>query len=122
MRIINNQVSPTTTRATDVKSSQATKDAFLGKMERNNRIDKKIPGDDNLISRDELASIAFELKDGSITSNEASERFVGSVVSNSVGKKLSSADIQKISAKIGEFFGQDKEFQQDLEKNLRRLV
>lgn len=122
MRISNNQVSPTTTRATEAKSSQATKEAFLGKMDRSSRVEKKRANDDGLISHDELVSIASDLKSGAITSTEASDRFVGSVVHNSLGKRLSDGDIQKIAAKIGEFFGQDKEFQQDLEKNLRRLV
>src|SRR5688572_28304617 len=109
MRIQNNHLSPTSTRSSDVKSSQATKESFLGKMERNARTDKKSKSDDSLISRDQLSAIASDLNSGAIGADEASNRFVGTVVDNCVGKKLSEKDLQKIASNIAEFFGQDRD-------------
>lgn len=122
MRIQNNQLTPTSTRSSDVKSSQATRESFLGKMERNARIDKKSSNDESIISRDQLSAIASDLNSGAISPDEASSRFVDAVVDNCVGKKLSEKDLQKIASNISEFLGQDRGFQQNLEKNLRDLV
>lgn len=74
-----------------------------------------------LISREDLLSLASDLKDGRIDREEANTRFVGTVINNSIKETLSERDRERLISDISEFFSEDPDFLKSLEKHLSNL-
>jgi hypothetical protein len=105
-----------------VKSTQATtsKETFLGNMQGCMSIEEK-DVHPALISRRELLSLASDLKRGLIDCDKAHNRFIGTVVHNTIKDKLSEKDKEKLIGDISQFFLHDPDFLKELEKNLFTL-
>lgn len=74
------------------------------------------------ISREDLLAIATDLKNGHINREEATHRFIERVVDNSINNKLTAKDKEILTNAINQFFAEDQDFVQSLEKNLANLI
>lgn len=84
-------------------------------------VDKSEATSSDLISRQELLQLASDYKQGLISRDQANNRFIGTVINNSLQGKLSEKDCKKLIDEIAEFFSQDPEFLENLGKNLSAL-
>jgi hypothetical protein len=74
------------------------------------------------ISNAELKDLALDLKNGIIDKEEANNRFVKTVINNSIRKSLGEKDREELIQDIKNFFANDPDFVTELAKNLSFLV
>jgi hypothetical protein len=95
---------------------------FFEKTKTSKKNDNKTTGLNAPISKQDLFSLAADLKNGTISREEANDRFIATVINNSISNKLSTKDCEKLVNDIRDFFAQDPDFLKNLEKNLKCLV
>jgi hypothetical protein len=120
MRINTTNVSAN--KSTKVAHDPAVKSkiAFSPRMEAIGAAAKKDRA--SLIGHDQLMALAADFKTGLLTKEQANERFVGAVVESSIKGKLTDKDRETIAKDISNFFADDPDFMNKLQKNLRDLA
>lgn len=121
MRIATSQVSiPADIKALDKKSALKNQKtaAFTTKPDSS----KSALNKSGVISREQLLSLAADFKNGLISREEANQRFIAAVVTQSLKSKLGEQDLKKIMEDIEEFFSNDQDFVQKLAKNLQEIA
>ena len=83
---------------------------------------KKTSVETSIISHQELVALASDFKNGLIDKEQVNERFVNAVIEKSVDGKLGERDRQSMTKDIADFFADDPDFMNKLQKNLRDLV
>lgn len=82
---------------------------------------KKGLSPDAPINHEQLMSLAADFKNGVIDKDEANSRFVKAVVDHSLHAKLSDKDRDAMTKDIADIFGDDPDFMNKLQTNLRNL-
>lgn len=112
---------PTQAPKTKATASTSTK-PFLGKSPISPSAKTKASLGSLPISQAELNSLAADLKNGLIDKEEANNRFVMTVINNSIGNKLGEEDREHLIHKVRELLAGDDDFVQKLANNLGNLV
>lgn len=122
MSIKINNVSPNKpTRSTSGGNAVKGQNPFSSRVETSTAA-KPTLSKDSPISHEDLSALARDFKNGLIDKEEANSRFVSAVVDKSVPGKLSEKDREVMTKDIAEFFSDDPEFMNKLQKNLRDLA
>jgi butyrate kinase len=74
------------------------------------------------LPKEQLLSLAADLKSGRITEKEAQQRFVAEVVQTSVKNSLGENDLKKLNDSLQELFGGDSSFLKSVATNLKSLT
>lgn len=74
------------------------------------------------LKKEDLLVLAKDLKEGTISGDEAKDRFVETIVKNRLHGKLSDKDVAAINEAVKQVCGDDMNFTKDLAKNLRSLT
>lgn len=73
------------------------------------------------IKKEDLLALAKDLNNGSISSSEAKDRFIETIVKNRLEDKLCEKDVKAINDAVKQVYGDDATFTKNLVKNLRSL-
>lgn len=74
-----------------------------------------------LFDKDEIVSLASDLKSGYIDKNQANESFVSSIVENSLADNLNPNDKKLMIKAIADLLKEDKHFMDQLDCSLKKL-
>lgn len=108
--------------------SVSSDQAVGGRSRFSQRIDNSVSGPKATLSKswsirhEELMALASDFKNGLINREEANSRFVNAVVEASVQGKLAEKDRQAMTKDIADFFADDRDFMNKLQKNLRDIA
>ncbi len=82
---------------------------------------KTVTNETSPLNKEVLLSLAADFKNGLIDKEQANERFVSAVIDGSVSGSLSKNVREAMTKDIANFFADDPEFMNKLQKNLRDL-
>jgi hypothetical protein len=108
------------TRSVSNDQTNKNKTAFSPRIEGLHTAKKK-SAETSLIGHNTLVELAKDFKNGYINKEQVNERFVSAVIEGSVSGHLGEKDRKSLAKDIAEFFADDPDFINRLQKNLRDL-
>jgi hypothetical protein len=122
MRISPSGTSVNKSSTDSIGNNQTSLESEFSKKLEKASVGKPMTARPSVVSHEVLKTLAQDFKSGAIDKDQATSRFVGAVVANSVHGKLSEKDCEMIAKDIAEFFSDDPDFMSKLQKNLRDLA